>query len=319
MHRRNAVNLRLTIDQIPEIVQEAFDEPQGKAALLNDIAEASTDILIFSSEPSTIILRLSTLMERILGLTSDYLPDQAIRPDELLFNIPILAASVFYLTKKSAIPIVQAQFVKLDDLDLVSYNLCFAPVGVTLLQFKSMKATECFDWIDCSPGEVLIDENEDYQRSSNGHILRRISESDDEWKYLYWQYNGTVIKSYKDKVFAVVEREEGKHIDEFDAQGLLGDTRFMCNLEAEERARLRDASDNDVENSLINEDRLQHPIATMTIGDKGAKMLRIDSYKLFDLMEHDEKLESSIRLLLLKSLKLKIGNLLRAFKNKLFE
>jgi len=38
--------------------------------------------------------------------------------------------------------------------------------------------------------------------------------------------------------------------------------------------------------------------------------LRIDSLKLLDLMDHDERLESSIRFLLLKSLlsKVEIGN-----------
>jgi hypothetical protein len=304
----------INVDQIPEIVQEALSEPKGKAALLNDIAQASTDILIFSSEPSTIILRLSAVIERILGLTSDHLPDQSIRPDEILFNIPVVGASLFYLTK-SAIPILQAQFVELDELDLTAYKLCFAPVGVTLLQYKSMKATGCFDWVDVSPGQVLIDENEDYRRSGYGHILRRSSETSDDWKNLYWQYNGTVIKSYRENVFAVIDRKGGMHIDDPKAQGLLGDTRFICNIEAEERASLRVENDSDVTHT--NDDQVRDQIATISIGEKGAKMLRIDSYKLFDLMEHDERLESSIRLLLLKSLKLKIGSLLRAYDREI--
>jgi hypothetical protein len=308
---RHPTNIHLIdVDRIPEIMREALSEPQGKAALLNDIAEASTDILLFSSEPSTILLRLSAVIQRILGLTSDYLPNQSIRPDEILFNIPVVGASLFYLTK-SAVPIIQAQFVELDELDLTAYKLCFAPVGVTLLQYKSMKATGCFDWVDVGPGRVLIDENEYYRRSGYGHILRRSSETNDDWKYLYSQYNGTVIKSYKENVFAVIDREDGMHIDDPKAQGLLGDTRFICNIEAEERARLKVENENDV--GLTDDDQVRDQIATVSIGEKGAKMLRIDSYELFDLMEHDERLESSIRLLLLKSLRLKIGNLLCAY------
>ncbi|KAL7477325.1 hypothetical protein ACHAW6_003137 [Cyclotella cf. meneghiniana] len=308
--RRKHVTVMLAIDHIPEILQQAFSEPEGRAALLNDLAEAS-NVVILSTEPSTIVLRLSVVIRNILGLTSDYLPDQSIRPDELIFNIPIVGASLFLLTK-SAAPIVKAQFVEVDQLDLAAYKLCFAPVGVTLLQFKSMKATGCFDWIECSPGTVLIDENENYKRSNRGHILRRSSETENDWKYLYWQFDGIVIQSYRGNVFGIVERHGGMHIDYPGAQGLLGDTRFISNLEAEQGAQQWDGANN-LDNTFSDIDPLQHPIATITIGPKGAKMLRIDSYKLFDLMDHDERLESSIRQLLLKSLKLKIVNLLKAY------
>ncbi|KAL3792681.1 hypothetical protein HJC23_009409 [Cyclotella cryptica] len=308
--RRTSIIRTFSIDQIPDIIQQSFREPEGRAALLNDLAEAS-NVVILSTEPSTLVLRLGVVMRNVLGLTSDYLPHQSIRPDEVIFNIPIVGASLFLLGK-SAVPIVQAQFVELDELDLTAYRLCFAPVGVTLLQFKSMKATGCFDWMECSPGTVLIDENENYRRSHRGHILRRSSETDNDWKYLYWQFDGTVIQSYRGNVFGVVERHGGMHIDNPGAQGLLGDTRFISNLEAEQRAQQWDSASVG-DNSVSSIDPLQHPIATMTIGSNGAKMLRIDSYKLFDLMDHDERLESSIRQLLLKSLKLKIVNLLKAY------
>jgi hypothetical protein len=87
-----------------------------------------------------------------------------------------------------------------------------------------------------------------------------------------WQYNGTVIKSYRENVFAVIDREDGMHIDDPKAQGLLGDTRFICNIEAEERARLKVENENDV--GLTDDDQVRDQIATVSIGEKGAKMLR---------------------------------------------
>jgi len=101
-----------------------------------------------------------------------------------------------------------------------------------------------------------------------------------------------------------------KDIDNPEAQGLLGDTRFLWSLE--EKSREKQKKTNKVRNNDNSNYQLLHPIATIKIGSAGARLLRIDSHKLLDLMDHDERLESSFRLLLLKSLKLKIGNLLLA-------
>ena len=85
------------------------------------------------------------------------------------------------------------------------------------------------------------------------------------------------------------------HIDSPEAQGLLGDTRFLYNLE-------REGYGKDGRSEPYN-GRQMHPIATIAIGSRGTRLLRIDSQKLFDLMDHDERLEASItRLLLLRAL-----------------
>ena len=184
-----------------------------------------------------------------------------------------------------------------------------------------MKATGCFEWIDYEPGKVLIDENEhdnisslieneDDDTNNNDNYTNNSTSSD--WKYLYWQYGGHTICSFRGKVLSSVERTKGMHIDYPGAQGLLGDTRFLYLLE-EETSREKKTQKRRV--GVMDDDTIRDTIATITIGDTGAKLLRIDSPKLFDLMEHDERLESSIRLLLLKSLKLKIGNLLFALQD----
>ena len=144
-----------------------------------------------------------------------------------------------------------------------------------------MKATGCLEWIKCEPGEVLIDEEEWTAESL-------MSDDDDDsntkitptkWKYLYWQSDGEVERSFRGKKFGFIERRNGKHIDDPDAQGLLGVTRFLYFLEEENRR----------EYGGINSGYQFHPIDTITVGSKGAKLLRIDSFKLLDLMDHDQR------------------------------
>jgi len=53
-----------------------------------------------------------------------------------------------------------------------------------------------------------------------------------------------------------------------------------------------------------------YPMATITAGDKGATLLRINSAKLYELMDHDGQLADSFRALMLKSLQRKVGHLL---------
>ena len=64
-----------------------------------------------------IILRLGGLIGKILELASDYLPNKSIRGDELLVNLPVIAATGFLLSR-SALPLIQAQFVAVDRRDL---------------------------------------------------------------------------------------------------------------------------------------------------------------------------------------------------------
>ena len=272
-------------DQVTDVIQQVSDSAANidvneEAALLNDLAEVSEDMLVLAA-PETIILRLGAVIGRILELVSDYLPEQSIRNDELLVNVPLFSAALFLLTR-SALPIIQAQFVDLNEQDKWAYYLCFKPVGLTLLQFKEMKATGCFEWIECEPGEVLIDEKEWTAESllsdSNDDSDKKTTPT--SWKYLYWQSDGEVERSFRGKKFGLIERRNGKHIDNPDAQGILGVTRFLYFLEEENRRQYGGSTTSEYP---------FHPIDTITVGPKGAQLLRIDSFKLFDLMDHDQR------------------------------
>lgn len=272
-------------------------DTETEAAILSDLSGATEDLLMVFA-PEMIILRLGGLIGKILELASDYLPNKSIRGDELLVNLPVIAATGFLLSR-SALPLIQAQFVAVDRRDLTAYMKCFKPVGITMLQFKAMKSTGCFDWIYCEPGEILIDEkNYDGDPATNSTVCDELY--NDEGKYLYWQLDGTVKRSFRGKQISIIERKSGRHINNPRAQGLLGDTSFLYHMENE--STMGDGGTDGCTSPF-------HPITTITVVSR-SRMLRIDGEKLQDLMDHDDRLESSIRLLLLKSLRQKISNLL---------
>ena len=272
-------------DQVTDVIQQVSDtaaniDVNEEAALLNDLAEVSEDMLVLVA-PETIILRLGAVIGRVLELLSDYLPEQSIRNDELLVNVPLFSAALFLLSR-SAIPRIRAQFIDLNEQDKWAYYLCFKPVGLTLLQFKGMKALDVFEWIECKPGEVLIDEKEwtaeSLKSDNNDDSDKKTTPT--AWKYLYWQSDGEVERSFRGKTFGSLKRRNGKHIDNQDAQGILGVTRFLYFLEEENRRQYGGSTTSEYQ---------FHPIDTITVGPKGARLLRIDSFKLFDLMDHDQR------------------------------
>jgi len=141
-----------------------------------------------------------------------------------------------------------------------------------MLQFKAMKATGCFEWIYCKSGKVLVDErNYDGTLSCDAYDESYRAEG----KYLYWQLDGTVKRSFRGRQITFIERTNGRHINNPRAQGLLGDTRYLYHVE-EETAM----SDDDIDCSSSP----FHPIATITV-ESGSRMLRIDSERLQELMD----------------------------------
>ncbi|KAL7529362.1 hypothetical protein ACHAXR_002926 [Thalassiosira sp. AJA248-18] len=257
--------------------------PTEEAAMINDLSDIFSELTLLSA-PETVILRLSAVIGKILELTSDYLPNQTIRPEELLINLPIFTVALF-LFARSAFPLFKAQFTELNELDLSAHELCFAPVGVSLLQFKCMKATGCLEWITCEAGTVLIDEREydsspleEDENGEDGNLM------------------GMSYVHFEEMYMDLLNVPMGNILTILKHKGCWGIHDSWTTLKKK----------------IHTDYQKLQPIATITIGEKGARLLRIDSRKLFDLMDHDERLESSIRLLLLKSLKLKIGNLLLA-------
>jgi hypothetical protein len=276
----SALTANLVVPTLPE------PSPQVEAEVFSDLSHAFGEVLPLMGGP-TLIFRLSILVGRAFQVASDYLSDQSVLSDDFAFEIPLLGVSSV-LVWRSLAPILQAVLTTPSPLDEIVFEQLFQPVGVNWLQFRSMLAT-CIDWVDIEPGHVL--ESEDEAPALNDTV------------YLYWLYEGEVAGYYKGDLMWEVERHNGKSIDDPKAVGLFADMKFLYSLDLKEKKA----------KSLDNEVAVvRYPLATLIVGRKGATLMRIESEKMFDLMDHDEQLAASIRKLLLKSLQRKVGLLLRS-------
>ena len=319
-------NFQILSQQVPTVL---MPDPQVESELFKDISHVLMDFFVFLN-PDTYLLRLAIVMGQIFGWASSLVIDKAINPNDLFFQLITFPISVILLTR-SLWPILKALRVELSQLDLAAYQQLFEPVGVSLLQFRALKATEALDWVTVDAGTVLVDENDSLEEGSSPNSLSYSSSSSSFEgcsHCLYWLYKGDVRVSYNGQMVTYLERSNGRFIDDPNSSGLLADMRFLYQMEERSHGKLskiqRDFL-NDVVDFFQNPRQKSsgtsnkpgvlnatYPMLTMVVGNQGGTLLRMDSVKLLDLMEHDGNLSNSMRRLLLKSLQRKIGHLLDA-------
>jgi hypothetical protein len=279
----------------------------SKLDLLKDISHVALDLFPYFA-PTTVILRLSLVVGQLFDFASEYFPDGSVYPDELFFQICALVIS-FFLLSRSAYPLLRATLAKTTELDQIVFQQLFEPVDISWLQYKSMLAAECVDWIKVPPGTLLVSEDEGFvplQEPSVANSRKLQREEREKVEYLYWIYNGDAVLSFKGSHLYHVERSNGKSIEDPSAVGFLADMRFLYKLDHRKRKEM------ERKGVLypVHTQSMQYPMATIHIGEKETTLMRINSKILFELMDHDDELALSMRSLLLKSLQRKVGHLL---------
>jgi len=261
------------------------EDNELKAAILRDLSHIISDFFIVFLDAETSILRFGEVIARILGMSSGYIQNPTPVLDELFFQIFTLALSL-KLFLQSGVPIIKAHFVTTNERDKLFFEQVFKKVDIRWMQFKSMIAENVIDWIEVSPNTLLI----------SGDDLETDDQSED---IMYWLLKGDIEMSYDNVKLQHMERTSGKCIDDSTAFGLVGDMRFLYHINQKER-----------ENDDSEIPQNYYPMATIRTGKKGATMMRIKGNSLLKLMENDEKLYNSMKILLLTSLQRKVGALL---------
>ena len=334
----------VSIDTLASIAAAVETNDVMQAEVLNDMSHIVSDLAGIA--PTTYLLRLLVIVARLLGVTSDYVYDHKVLPDELFFQASTLAVSSV-LFFKSMFPMVQSLFISTDPLDKAVYDQLFAPVGVSWMQFKVLKVS-ALDWIEVLPGTVLVDEQElvHEQKTNQSHIQPSIStkanhnigdnilenlDTPPPSLPLYWLYKGDVVFSFRGTKVNYVERSDGISINDPCATGLLADMRFLYKMDEHRRlaqqqqplhklknlfklGQKTSPNSSEFDDATLPEEfrtTTAYPMASVVAGDKGAVLLRINSEKLLDLIEHDDQLRDSMRSILLKGLQRKVGYLLR--------
>ena len=66
-------------------------DPSLEAEVLNDVGHVFLDMFTFVTKEGSMIARLLAVIGRLAFIASDYIPDHVIRPDELVFQMSMLA------------------------------------------------------------------------------------------------------------------------------------------------------------------------------------------------------------------------------------
>jgi len=274
-----------------------FETIGNKVSIIAPELSIAKDFFIFSTmfdvlevvTKATLIARLASMSARIFGFESEVMDSY---DNSMILQAPLIIYSVV-LFVKTVVPPVSSFFTPVTKLDKIAYLRLLKPVGISWMQFKVL-LTQALDWVYIEPFTVIQNEG----------TLR--NEDDSENDYLYWLNKGDVAVSCNGVNITTIERKIGKGIDDSCSVGLIADMRFLYRLDqrmAKKMKKRQNNSDNELMETMS--------MSTFTTGSQGAEMLRIDTTAVLKLIDTDERLERSFKMLLLKSVQRKVVLYLR--------
>jgi len=273
----------VAFNESPNLETRLFEQEffSGMAHLTSDIATLIAR--------GTAILRFTMVVGRLFAMGADYVPDEMIQPEELVFQICMLIISLTGFIH-SISPMVLASFhgKETSMKDGRTFQVLFRKAGVTWTQYRALSVC-AFEWVTVTPGHVITSE----EGLSN-------DENDDH--SVYWLYSGQVRMESKGKLVNQVARHRAPRLKDVAARGL--------GLFGE--MRLAESMHNHNNNNQGDDDQSTYPKITVRAGDGGATLLRINTQKLKHMMAHDSHLADSIRRLLFSSMQDKLNALIAA-------
>ncbi|KAI2496458.1 hypothetical protein MHU86_18042 [Fragilaria crotonensis] len=147
-------------------------DPFLEAELFQDAAHFALDFASLLG-PATVAIRALAVIGRIFVMASDYVPDHAMMPEELLFQMAMLCISSATLARSVAPAFTQKE---LTMRDRKSYASLFRPSGVTWMQYKFL-SNAALEWVEVTPGAIITTD----EMTVEG-----------ERKDLFWLYKGQV-------------------------------------------------------------------------------------------------------------------------------
>lgn len=265
---------------------------------VHSLARTAFDVLPLIVDPEdTIVIRVVAMAAKTFAVTFG-LSSETLNYDDLAFNGIALTVSVS-LFSKSFVPVIKTLLqgnaennpYYLDNKN--AYRRLFEPLGLSELNFNILNANGAFDWIDIEPTkEVTLSESErkTFQMRTDLKCLTKTVLDDN----IYWLSDGSVQVSIGDNNVKEIERGDGykndydEDIDEFEDDeetDLIFGNVFGTNF---------------IKNNQNNEETEDTPPSTtlkkwVKAGDHGARLLRINGDRVFELMENDGKLSSCIQ------------------------
>jgi hypothetical protein len=253
--------------------------PLLEAEVFTDLAHLTLDLATFFG-PARILIRVSAVVGRLFAMAADFIPDHKVMPEELLFQVAMLAIAWTGLLS-AALPYCLAHFSSPTTLrDGKAFATLFRPAGLTWNQFKAMKAF-CLEWKTLPANATLYSSETTATSSTDGGGTAAAATSDD---YIYWLHSGDAIVSHNSKVlFNVTCSSSSQQLGA--AQRLLGEPRLL--------------------------ERMKHdttfPATTVAAGPDGATLLCIHIDNLMVLMKSDQELAECMRTMVFQGLQSKLS------------
>ncbi|KAL3777469.1 hypothetical protein ACHAWO_010220 [Cyclotella atomus] len=261
-------------------------DPKLEAELLTDASHVALDLTTFFS-PRTAWIRFCNVFGRILILSSDYISDHYISPDEAVFQAAMLAVSIRMFVR-SVWPILEAASSQtaLSVRDRRAFKQLESAVDLTVLQFKTLLTSDTLEWVELGPGQLI-----DLEDGGVGDM--------------YWLHSGEVTSSLQDSSTtttssSAVDAVSHRMFGEVHYAKALEESRLSNQRKSSKshKAKADDSSTSTAATTAVSE--------TLTAGSNGAVLLRISTQKLLKLMHHDDQLNESINRLVLQSMQEKL-------------
>lgn len=236
------------------------DQKKVEAELFGDLSLASGLMQLAGPKHNKMATEATGIVSRCFGLISDYLPNGVVSPEEAVFQSCMMAISAASLTK-SLQPVVANGALNQPATfhEKKAYSVFKKHANMPWLQYKKMLA-EAADWIDLDQYEGVEDKVDDH----------------DDGNFLY-----------------LVARGDAFDLDvDSSSLGLMGTLNVADKIKhGNKNTNTTDPASSD-QNKNANAGRRP---AQVCAPRAGAKLLRIDTTKLLDLMEADEVMAESVK------------------------
>eukprot|EP00804_Cyclotella_cryptica_P016029 CCRYP_004172-RB/>CCRYP_004172-RB protein AED:0.00 eAED:0.00 QI:278/-1/1/1/-1/1/1/130/341 len=246
-------------------------DPQLEAELLNDISHVALDFTTFIS-PNTAWIRFCSVLGRVLVISSDYVQDHYISPDEALFQTFMLTISIQMLLK-SVFPVIVAASsnASLSVRDRRAFTQLFSEMDVSVLQFKTLLTSQVLEWVE-------LDHHDEVHLNGD---------------HMYWLHSGDISSSLHERDANTRDKTTLQV-----SNRMFGVVYFAKALEesmkkdSKKRTKSEKVKVADDSSELGNYE-------TLVAGPNGAILLRMSTAKLLKAMDHDQQLSDSINRLIL--------------------
>mmetsp|Transcript_5823 Transcript_5823/g.9671 ORF Transcript_5823/g.9671 Transcript_5823/m.9671 type:complete len:312 (-) Transcript_5823:352-1287(-) len=148
-------------------------DPFVEAELFNDAAHIALDLTSLLG-PATVAIRAAAVIGRVFAMASDYVPDHAMLPEELVFQVTMLVISLAGLGQ-SLQPLLMGLNQQLTMRDRKCFASLFRPAGFSWMQYKFLSSA-AFEWTEVTPGAIITTDE--------------ATIGDGDHNELYWLYNG---------------------------------------------------------------------------------------------------------------------------------